>query len=438
MKNRKPNTLANPTRRTFWNKFSALYGLVLTPNFIKYQTLLSPFAMKPSQSPDPSSPKSIIGQYGPQLWKLNHHDAGEYSFRNDRWKDIKSWKTQILPRIEEFIASPQIDFSPNPKLIHQYKYDGLEIEELSWDLPYGRPAKALFLKPIGAKGPLPAILGLHDHGGNKYFGRRKITKTGDNHPLMDYHQDHYYSGKAWANEIAKKGYAVLVHDTFTFGTRRVQYDDISDIPWGECNTDGLTDSNPENSENIEKYNTWAGNHEHIMAKSLFSGGYTWPGIFLYEDQLALDILSAREDVDSDKIGCAGLSGGGLRTVYLGGLDSRIKCAVCVGFMSTWKDFMLNKSYTHTWMTYTPVLPKYMNFPEILGMRVPLPTMVLNNSEDSLYTVPEMKKAVEILKGVYSKAGSSDTFSAKMYSGPHKFDAEMQEDAFAWMDKWLKG
>ena len=47
-------------------------------------------------------------------------------------------------------------------------------------------------KPASAKTPLPAILGFHDHGGNKYFGTRKITRTSDDqHPLMVQHQDYY-------------------------------------------------------------------------------------------------------------------------------------------------------------------------------------------------------------------------------------------------------
>lgn len=91
----------------------------------------------------------------------------------------------------------------------------------------------------------------------------------------------------------------------------------------------------------------AGEHEHVMAKSLFSAGTTWPVVFFAEDKKALDILCAREDVDANKIGCGGLSGGGIRTVFMAGLDQRIKCAADVGFMTTCKDFILNKSFTHT-------------------------------------------------------------------------------------------
>ena len=167
------------------------------------------------------------------------------------------------------------------------------------------------------------------------------------------------------------------------------------------------------------------------------GGTTWPGVFLAEDIRAVDVLSNRQDVDPDRIGCGGLSGGGLRTVYLGGADPRIKCAVCAGFMSTWDDFLLNKSYTHTWMTYTPLLPRYLDFPEILGLRVPLPALILNNSDDDLYTMQGMTRADEILKELYNKAGGGDHYKSSFYPGPHKMDARMQQEAFDWYDKWLK-
>jgi dienelactone hydrolase len=300
-------------------------------------------------------------------------------------------------------------------------------------LPYGRATEAILLKPINATGKLPAILAFHDHGGNKYFGCRKITRTSDSqHPLMKEHQQEYYSNFAWANEIAKRGYVVLVPDAFTFASRRVMF---QDIPTNLRK--GLSDEDPENPENIKAYNNWAGEHEHVMAKSLFCAGTTWPAVFFAEDQKALDILSAREDVDVNRIGCGGLSGGGLRTVFMAGLDPRIKCAVDVGFMSTWKDFLLNKSFTHTWMAYVPLLPNELDFPEILGLRVPLPTLVLNDNDDELYTLPEMNRAEKILKEIYKKAKAEDHFKCSYYPGPHKFDAKMQEEAFNWFDHWLK-
>jgi dienelactone hydrolase len=376
---------------------------------------------------------SVIGLYGEWANSINENKLPAFSFRREEWKNLEQWKRSARQRVIERLAIPNIGGTPTVTINKQFSYDGLHIEEVSWQLPYGRPTEAILLKPENAKGKLPGILAFHDHGGNKYFGCRKIARSAnEQHPLMTEHREEYYSGLAWANEIAKRGYVVLVPDAFAFGSRRVMFQDIpANLRKGQ------NDEDPEKAENIHAYNNWAGEHEHVMAKSLFCAGTTWPAVFFAEDKKALDILCAREDVDANRIGCGGLSGGGLRTVLMGGLDPRVKCAVDVGFMSTWKDFLLNKSITHTWMLYIPLLPNELDFPEILGLRCPLPTLVLNDSEDQLYTLPEMQRAEKIMQEVYKKGKAEDKFKCSYYPGPHKFDAAMQQEAFNWLDRWLK-
>ncbi|MDB5276517.1 MAG: twin-arginine translocation signal protein [Ferruginibacter sp.] len=376
---------------------------------------------------------SIIGQYGDWAAGLRKDKLPSLSFRKQEFANLDPWRKTAKKQVTDRMAVPFIGNKPAINMVKQYDYDGLHIEELNWQLPYGRATEAIVLKPVNAKGKLPAILAFHDHGGNKFFGTKKITKTSDQQlALMADHQKEYYEGFAWANEMARRGYVVLVADAFTFASRKVM---LQDVP--EKMRDGLTDPDLQNADGIAAYNKWAGEHEHIMAKSLFSAGTTWPGVFFAEDKIALDILCDREDVDASRIGCGGLSGGGLRTVFMGGLDPRIKCAVCVGFMTTWKDFVLHKSFTHTWMVYVPLLPNELDFPEILGLRAPLATLVLNDEQDDLYTLPEMKAADKILREVYAKAGAANHFNCSYYPGPHKFDAKMQAEAFAWFDKWLK-
>ena len=375
---------------------------------------------------------SMIGLYGPWAASLTEGKLPSLSFRKKEFTNIQSWKKMARDKLTERLGIPGIS-SPKPVVKNKREYDGLSIEEISWQLPYGRPSEGILLKPKNAKGKLPGILAFHDHGGNKYFGKQKITKISDEqHSMMVDHQKEYYSGFVWANEIAKRGYVVFVPDAFPFESRRVW---LQDVP--EVIRQGLNDNDPDKQENIDQYNQWAGNHEHIMAKSLFCAGTSWPAVFFKEDQVALDILCSRSDVDTSRVGCCGLSGGGMRTVFMTGLDERIKCSIPVGFMTTWKDFLLHKSYTHTWMIYVPQLPNELDFPEILGLNVPAATLVLNDSDDELYTLPEMKRADTILNEIYSKANASDKYKCSFYPGPHKFDAAMQKEAFEWFDKWLK-
>lgn len=381
-----------------------------------------------------SHPLSTIGLYGPWAASLVPDDTpASLSFRRDVFTDIDAWRAQARGQFQARLAQPDTGGVPEVTVHDQYEFDGLLIEELSWQLPYGQPTQAYLLKPVGATEPLPGIVALHDHGGNKYFGKRKITQIAPSrHPDMVAHQERSYGGLAWANQIAKRGYVVLVPDTFTFGSRRVLTEGVI-----EPVRQGMTDADPEDSTNIAAYNAWAADHEDVMAKALFSAGTTWPGVFSAEDQCSLDVLCARPDVDASRVGCGGLSGGGLRTVMLAGLDDRIQCAVCAGMMTTWRDYLLNKVQTHTWMCYVPLLPPELDYPEILGLRAPLPTLVLNNTEDALFTMPEMERADTILQEVYAKAGASDAYRASFYPGPHKFDREMQTEAFDWFDRWLK-
>lgn len=392
-----------------------------------------PSAPKPPAEPTPMRP-NMVGPYGPWLADQVLGDGpARLSARNGGWGGVDDWRAAGRKRLLECMAPVDLGGKPEVRVDGTTTYDGLEIQYLSWQLRGGPRSEAVFLKPAGAKGPLPGILGLHDHGGNKFLGWRKIVRDSDQPwPVVVKHQAQSYEGTAWANEIAKRGYAVLVHDTFPFASRRVKVADVPDRIKRKA-----ADPEPTDLDGIAKYNEWAGNHETETEKSLMCAGTTWPGVYVVEDQRALDVLCSLPGVDASRIGCAGLSGGGMRTVFLGGIDDRIKCAVAVGFMTTWRDFLLDKCWTHTWMAYVPLLPKDLDFPEILALRAPAATMVLNCTEDPLYTVKEMKRADAILKETFEFAHAADRYRCNFYPGGHKFDKAMQADAFAWFDRHLK-
>ena len=376
---------------------------------------------------------NMLGAYGPWAAGIVGDKPGRLSLRNPKNTELSTWRTAARSRLKELLLQPDSGGLPQAALQHQFQYDGLDIEHLSWQLPYGPPTEALLLKPAGAKGPLPAVIGLHDHGGNKYFGTRKITRIADErHPLIVKHQDQYYGGVAWANELAKRGYVVLVHDTFPFASRRVRAGDLPERIKGD-----LVEVRPESEEEIVAYNRFASGHEHLVAKSLFCAGTTWPGVFTAEDQRALDYLCSRPEVDAQRVGCCGLSVGGLRSGYLAGVDERIACACIVGMMTTRRDYLLHKCYTHTWMIYIPGLALDLDYPEIAGLAAPKPVLVQSCNQDALFTVPEMQRADRILTEVYEKAGGKDRYKTSFYEGGHKFDRDMQSEAFAWFDRWLK-
>ena len=378
---------------------------------------------------------NMTGAYGPWLADRVLGDGpARMSFRSGKWESVDAWRRAARSRVWECLAPVDLGGVPAARTDWRGECDGLHVERLSWQLPCGPRTEAVFLKPLRAAGPLPGILALHDHAAQKFLGWRKIARAdGEPWEVQVRHQEEYYGGAAWANEIARRGYAVLAHDTFPFASRRVRVADVA----AEIRGDGV-DPEPADAEGIAKYNLFAAAHEHVMEKSLLAAGTTWPGLYVVEDMRALDVLCARPDVDASRVGCAGLSGGGMRTAFLGGLDDRIRCAIAVGFMTTWRDFLLDKCFTHTWMAYVPLLPRDLDFPEIMALRAPAATLVQNCCEDALYTPGEMQRADAMLRQTFERAGAAEHYRCSFYPGGHKFDRDMQRDAFEWFDHHLRG
>jgi dienelactone hydrolase len=157
----------------------------------------------------------------------------------------------------------------------------------------------------------------------------------------------------------------------------------------------------------------------------------------WEDRRALDYLASRPEVDAGRLGCAGLSGGGLRTIYLSGLDPRIRCAVCVGFMSTIGEMLDDKVRMHTWMFHVPHLSALLDLPDIASLHGPQPLMLQCDRDDPLWTLAGQQQADAKLKKIYAAMGAADSYQGMFYPGPHKFDLPMQKDAFEWFDRWLE-
>lgn len=399
---------------------------------------------------------SVVGAYGPWLERCLAGWPRELSFLHPRWEAVAAWRDQARSLTLGLLCVPPEHGAPAPpvEVRESYVLEDLRIDELRWSLPYGPPTEALFIRPAAARRDLPGVLGLHDHGGVKYFGKRKICRTREPSPAFIVgHQGQYYGAVAWANELARRGFAVLVHDLFGFESRRVL---ASQLPGfvvrrimgaaeeqREMTPEDLQASAPvfdydgDSPERTRAYNAFGGAHEHIVAKALFSAGLSWPGVSLVEDRAALGVLCGLPGVDPTRIGCCGLSGGGLRSCFLAGLDSRVRCSVTAGFMTTWKDLALTTCYTHTWMIYVPQLPRHMDFPDILGMHAPLPALVLATDRDPLFSLEETHRAADTLQRVYAKAGAADAFRFSLYPGPHKLDRPMQEEAFTWLARWLE-
>lgn len=150
----------------------------------------------------------------------------------------------------------------------------------------------------------------------------------------------------------------------------------------------------------------------------------------------VDYLASRPEVDSARIGCAGLSIGGLRAAHLIAADPRLKAACVTGWMTEFASQLRNDLRHHTWMAYIPGLYRSLDLPDAAALHAPGALLVQQCRRDFLYPLAAMESAVEKLARIYAKAGIPARFRGTFYDEPHSFKPPMQEEAFAWLDRWL--
>ena len=342
-------------------------------------------------------------------------------------------ETQALVREHMgFCSGPETPL--NVQTHTRWERDGVAGELVSWSVGYGPRTEAYVLKPAGASGALPGVLGLHDHGGFKFYGKEKIADGPDGvlTPVLKEFRDDAYGGRAYANALAREGFVVVVHDTFVWGSRKFPLDEMPQGIAGYAKSDAKDPL----AAQIHAYNAAAGHHEHLVAKYCNLLGTGMPGVVCYEDRVALNYLRSRGDVLPQQVACIGLSGGGNRGAMLLATHGGLCAAAIMGLMTTYAHLLDHNVQSHTWMLYPYALARVMDWPDLAACRAPMPLLVQYDTEDDLFTLEGMRAAHDRLADHYSYAGAPDAYVGQFYPGPHKFDLEMQRAAFDWLKQVL--
>jgi dienelactone hydrolase len=324
-------------------------------------------------------------------------------------------------RIRDVLGFAQLPAEPREVRVERtWTRDGLRGEEVSWWVGYGPRTHAFVLRPEEAHGPLPAVLALHSHDGVKFFGKDKIA-DGPGPPAHEIAQlrDKAYGGRAFANVLARRGFVVLAHDVFLWGSRRFPLETMH------------ARLDPAQSE-VDQYNTAAREHEHLVAKYCSVLGTTLAGVVSYEDRVALAYVQARPDVQRARVGCIGLSGGGCRAALLQATSDQLAASAVVGMMSTFRELLDAHLHQHTWMFVPPGLARVADWPDLAAARAPAPLLVQYNRQDPLFSPAGMHAADVRIARHYRRAGQPEKYVGQFYDGPHKFDVTMQESAFDWL------
>jgi dienelactone hydrolase len=373
---------------------------------------------------------SDIGTLFPVVKELANQCRYPLSWLQRDYSGPEAYRQAVREKILELFhyAPPQVALSP--ELIDRWETPEYIQEKILFSSAPWFRVPAYILIPKGRKGPRPAIVDLHSHGGMFVYGKEKVMPMpgGDPPAIAKYRQENY-EGRSTSLALCRRGYVVISIDSFYFGERRTFFGNDAEKYGADRSKYSLQD--------VASLNRRAGEGEATLAKSLCWAGATWQGIVHWDDLRTVDYLVSRPEVDPSKIGCVGISMGGYRSDFLAALEDRIQCAVSVGWMSALRPMIRSHVDTHSFLHFLPGLANFMDLPDVIGCMVPKPLMVLQCSRDELYPLDGMKESLAKLEGIYTKAGAASKFIGRFYDQPHFFSIKMQEDAFDWLDRWLK-
>lgn len=352
------------------------------------------------------------------------------SYLHEQNFNFKEWKSKARALVLELLHYSPPACKPAAEVIEERDRGDYIQEKIYFNTTPDVRVPAYVLIPKAAKSkPAPAIVALHDHGGFYLWGMEKLIDGDNEHEVMTTFKKTFYGGKSIAVELVKQGYVVIVIDMFYWGERRMLLEDDED-DWRQRPA-SIT------AERIKAFNTRSGASEQLVGRTIFAAGFTWPGVMFWDDIRTVDYLVTRPEVDPDRIGCVGLSVGGLRSAHLAALDDRIKAAVVVGWMASFPAQL--EKHVRSSIGFTKVVPglyQYLDYPDVASIAMPSALLVINGSRDTLFEPGGVKASFEKLRRCYAKADIPEKYRGSMYDTFHEFNLDMQKEAWEWLKRWV--
>jgi dienelactone hydrolase len=322
--------------------------------------------------------------------------------------DAITTKQQVLDRQKSVVAElwkmlgGPLDKTPlNARVTGTVERPGYRIEKLTFESRPRLYVTANLYVPSGT-GRHPAILGPLGHSTN---------------------------GKAWPSyqklfsNLARKGYVVLAYDPFGQG-ERIEYPGTRP---GQSALGGGTSE-----------------HEYAGRRLILLGANF--GLFRAWDGIrGIDYLLTRSEVDPDRIGCCGQSGGGTLTQFLAALDSRIRVAV-VSMGNTENlaqaDVEPPGSADDAEQNIVPALARGIDRADLLYAFAPKPLLVGITLHDAGHTYsPEYVSGSRDLFDEYKRAyglfDAGDRVSLQATTVSHGYVYEMRRATYAWFNRWFE-
>ena len=188
-----------------------------------------------------------------------------------------------------------------------------------------------------------------------------------------------------------------------------------------------------------QYGEVFGEHWGCYAKGWFnwySRGYTPGGVETWNGIRGLDLLSAMPEVDPEKLGVTGISGGGALTWYIAAMDPRIKAAATVCGNSTMEAQICTRTIDGHCDCMMFINTYGRDFHDLGALIAPRPLFIAQADRDGLNTIESATEVYESLRSFYGLFGAEESIDFISTPGGHSYHPNSRKAIFSFFIKHL--
>ncbi|QEG42924.1 alpha/beta hydrolase family protein [Roseimaritima ulvae] len=348
---------------------------------------LTCWAEKPSATDSARGDDLVHEYFRQQTQQLTDNCLADIQTLEDWTERRAQYHEQLLDMLGLNPMPPRSDLQAT--VTDVIEQDGLVVENLHFQSMPGLYVTGNLYRPADqGDDPLPAVLYVCGHG--------RVVEDG----VSLGNKAHYQHHGAW---FARNGYVCLVIDTIQLG-------ELEGIHHGTY-----------------RERMWWWNNR----------GYTPAGVEAWNGVRALDYLQSRPEVDGQRIGVTGRSGGGAYSWWLAAIDQRIRAAVPVAGITSLKNHVVDDCVEGHCDCMFMVNTYRWDFPMVAALVAPRPLLISNTDRDGIFPLDGVVDVHAKVRRIYELYDAPKNLGLHITSGPHHDTQELRIHAFRWFNRHLR-
>ncbi len=299
--------------------------------------------------------------------------------------DAESWQRTLRAKLTELVGGfPSQRVPLQPVTLETRQFPGCTREKIVFNTRAGVSALVYVLLPSAARNPLPTMICVPGHGrgvddivGVDDKGQDRINKAGYQHDF--------------ALQVVEAGMAAVAIEPIAFGARRDAITARKGLGTSACQP---------------------------AAGGAMLVGETMLGWRVWDVMRTVDYIQTRPELDANRVGLMGISGGGTVTLFGAALEPRIKAALVSGYLNTFVDSI--GSLSHCIDNYVPGILNWAEMHDIGGLIAPRPLFVESGERDNIFPVKASVESFNRVREIYTVFGAADRVEQEVFPDEHAF------------------